>query len=198
MSSVKCFLAGTPITMADGSAKPIENVIPGNLVMAFDERANNGMGALVPSKVTRTLPGMSKDIIDLRGLRVTPGHRFLSDNGEWVAIADCLIEDRAIVEERDGSPVYIRARTGAVVGSAQDVPLLVVFNDASKSKPRGALIRAGIPCMGEKIGDNKYELWDLARFLDFNGYKILPTGHVIDPQGIERELGLVARIRHTA
>jgi hypothetical protein len=187
LGNIKCFLAGTQITMADGTTKPIEEIVPGNLVMAFDEHANNGMRALVPRKVTRTLPGISKDIIELRGLRVTPGHRFLSDYGEWVAIADCLIEDRAIVEERDGGPVYIRARTGAVVGSPQDVPLLVVFNDPSTLKPRGALIRAGVPCMGEKIGDNKYELWDLARLLDFNGYKVLPTGHVIDPQGVERD-----------
>lgn len=185
--SPQCFLAGTEITMADGTKKPIEEIVPGNMVMAFDEKANNGMGALVPSKVTRTLPGIAQDIIDLRGLRVTPGHRFLSDNGEWVSIADCLIEDRAIVEERDGKPVYIRTRTGAVVGSTQDVPLLVVFNDPATAKPRGAHVRAGIPWMGQKRADGTYEIWDFARFLEFNNYKILTTGHVIDPDGIERD-----------
>ena len=47
----ECFAAGTPITMTDGSVKPIDQIIEGEVVMTFDEEAK----ALVPGNVTRTV-----------------------------------------------------------------------------------------------------------------------------------------------
>ncbi|QFU17013.1 Hint domain-containing protein [Microvirga thermotolerans] len=76
-----CFLADTPILMADGSEKPIQDIRPGDMVMAFDPKANNGLGDRQPARVRRTFQNVTKTIIDLRGLRMTPGHVVLSDNG---------------------------------------------------------------------------------------------------------------------
>lgn len=102
MRSSRCFLAGTPILMADGSTKPIEAIRPGDEVAAFDPDAQQGLGPLRPGKVTRTFTNVTRSIINLRGLHMTPGHVVLMDNGEWDIIARALKDDRAIVEEREG------------------------------------------------------------------------------------------------
>lgn len=47
MNEGTCFVAGTPILMADGSLKPIETVHLEDRVMAFD-----GAGPLEPREVT--------------------------------------------------------------------------------------------------------------------------------------------------
>ncbi len=70
----RCFLAGTPILMADGTTKPIEAIRPGDEVAAFDPDAQQGLGPLRPGKVTRTFTNVTRTIINLRGLHMTPGH----------------------------------------------------------------------------------------------------------------------------
>lgn len=114
----RCFVAGTPILMADGSTKPIEAIRPGDEVAAFDPDAQQGLGPLRPGKVTRTFTNVTRTIINLRGLHMTPGHVVLMDNGEWDIISRALKDDRAIVEEREGpdgasKATLVRARTGA-------------------------------------------------------------------------------------
>ena len=42
-----CFLAGTQITLADGSTKPIERIEAGDVILAWDEKT----GKLEPDKV---------------------------------------------------------------------------------------------------------------------------------------------------
>jgi hypothetical protein len=118
LGPARCFLAGTPILMADGSTKPIEAIRPGDEVAAFDPDAQQGLGLLRPGKVTRTFTNVTRTIINLRGLHMTPGHVVLMDNGEWDIIARALKDDRAIVEEREGpdgasKATLVRARTGA-------------------------------------------------------------------------------------
>jgi hypothetical protein len=88
--------------MADGSTKPIEAIRPGDEVAAFDPDAQQGLGPLRPGKVTRTFTNVTRTIINLRGLHMTPGHVVLMDNGEWDIIARALKDDRAIGEEREG------------------------------------------------------------------------------------------------
>ncbi len=132
----RCFVAGTLITMADGTKKPIEEIDAGDMVMSFDPDAENGLGALVPGKVTRTFRNTTRVLIDLWGLRVTPGHEFLADRGEWMSVADILRRDRAIVREVDGLPTPIRARTNCPLGGDEDVVFLTIFHD-----PRTGLLR---------------------------------------------------------
>lgn len=145
----RCFLAGTPVTMADGSRKPIEEIKVGDRVMAFDELADNGMGKLVPQRVTRTMQGTTTEVIDLRGLRVTPGHRFLSNGGAWVAIEKILKDDGVIVEQRAEGPVQVRARTGAAIGSVEDMrarPLGVLRSGACSTSSEYYCDSASMSC----------------------------------------------------
>lgn len=180
----RCFLAGTPVTMANGSQKPIEEIRIGDRVMAFDEFADNGMGKLVPQRVTRTMQGTTTEVIDLRGLRVTPGHRFLSDGGVWIAIEKILKDDGIIVEQRSQGPVQVRARTGAAVGSVEDILVPVVFVDKATLRERIAHVRAGIPCLGRKGANGAVEVFNLYRITAHHGGKILPDGRSVDQDGL--------------
>lgn len=177
-----CFLADTPILMADGSEKPIQDIRPGDMVMAFDPRANNGLGDRQPARVRRTFQNVTKSIIDLRGLRMTPGHVVLSDNGEWLKVMDVLRRDRAMVEERKDGPVLVRARTGMVIGSEEDAPVTVLFADR-EGRPHKAVVRAGIICIAERRADGSGEGWSLARVLRHQNYTIHPDGTLTGADG---------------
>lgn len=80
-----CFVAGTPVTMADGTTKPIEKVQIGDRVASFD-----GLGALVPQRVVDVLKHPNKKVIKINDIIVTPEHRFLLANGEYFAIGEIV------------------------------------------------------------------------------------------------------------
>lgn len=143
-SGLNCFLAGTPIRMADGTEKPIEAVKAGDWVMSFDAAENGGRGGLVPGRVSRTFQNVTRTVIDLHGLKVTPGHHFLTGEGTFEAIAAILQKDGTVVT---AEAVEVRARTNARVGSPEDKPVWVSFADPEDGRTRRALVRAGIPCM---------------------------------------------------
>ena len=70
-----CFPAGTTITMADGSLKPIEQIVAGDQVASF-----SGFGALVPASVTQAFSKGVAPLVAVNGtqLRTTAGHVFAS------------------------------------------------------------------------------------------------------------------------
>jgi hypothetical protein len=116
-----CFLAGTEISMWDGTKKPIEDVNPGDWVTSYDSK-----GKLVPGCVKRTFQNKVRHILDLHGLMVTPGHvtfcaKVPGENnpfaGSHVPIIDILRSDGALMRE-DGT--LVRASTGCVVGTLGD------------------------------------------------------------------------------
>ena len=115
-SGVECFLAGTPITMADGSQKPIEAVRPDDWVMSFDRDGNK-----VPGRVKRTFRNEAKIVLDFHGTFVTPGHVYYCAGGrfegQFVPLMDILRDD-GIVQHEDGR--LIRAATGCTAGSDDD------------------------------------------------------------------------------
>jgi hypothetical protein len=49
--------------LADGSEKPIEEIIPGDKVLAFDGEADSGRGALQPREFVRLFGGVTQDWI---------------------------------------------------------------------------------------------------------------------------------------
>jgi hypothetical protein len=123
----QCFLAGTMITMADGSRKPIEDIRAGDWVLSFD-----GQGILKPGRVSRTMTNDVRIILDFHGTFVTPGHVFYcaggTYKGKFVPLIDILRDD-GIVQDRHGT--LIRAATGCVVGSEDDRELwaFTIYND---------------------------------------------------------------------
>jgi hypothetical protein len=63
LSQSPCFPAGTPILLSDGTEKPIEDIRPGDQVLAFDDAAEPGRGALQPREVVRLFGGITQDWI---------------------------------------------------------------------------------------------------------------------------------------
>ncbi len=77
-----CFLAGTPILMADGSTKPIESIQKGDKVVSFDEKTKVKVVATVSNTAVHN--GMYQEHLLINGsLRVTGNHLFYSQ-GQWV------------------------------------------------------------------------------------------------------------------
>lgn len=78
-----CFVAGTPIAMADGTSKAIEEIRAGDLVLAFDETT----GQVLPSRVSKLYVHddweMQAPIVAIDNqLHATGNHPFYV-NGEW-------------------------------------------------------------------------------------------------------------------
>ena len=124
-----CFLAGTMITMADGSLKPIEQIIKGDLVMSYDDD-----GKLVTGEVNKTFVNEVEHIIDVFGLKMTPGHvTYCADGkfaGQHVTMLDILRSDGAIMR---GDGTKVRAATDCVVGSEGDQFVHVVTGRMEKN-----------------------------------------------------------------
>lgn len=90
-----CFSADTPITMGDGSQKPIADVQVGDVIRSFDfER-----GEHVSSNVThRAKMDGDKAWIELEfdngvKLRCTTDHRFFTQNRGWVEAQNLTTDD---------------------------------------------------------------------------------------------------------
>ncbi|MCA3283989.1 MAG: hypothetical protein ING16_14085, partial [Roseomonas sp.] len=174
-----CFLAGTPILMANGREKPIEDIVIGDLVMAFDATADQGRGALVPRPVTRLYRDVTKSIIDLRGLRITAGHICLTDEGRFESVAEILLRDGKLLHA-DGSA--IRARTGAKIGSVEDTPIRVCLADQTSGTPYFVTLRAGIPLLsGAEHASSGAQ--SFAVYLAENGVSIAADGSLSHRDG---------------
>lgn len=120
-----CFLAGTQISMWGGTKKPIEQIEAGDIVVSYDKDGN-----LKPGRVKRTMTNRSKQILDVHGLMVTPGHATLCGdgrfNGQHVPILDILRSDGALVRE-DGTK--IRAGTGCRLGTMGDRMMTAIIGE---------------------------------------------------------------------
>lgn len=112
----RCFLPGTLITMADGSKKPIEDILPGNMALFFDEQ-----GELVPGKVTRTKIIDATMILDFHGSKVTPGHVYWCTDGAFAGQFGTLID----ILRSDGADLCIADLIRAGGGTVNEAGLIV-------------------------------------------------------------------------
>jgi hypothetical protein len=96
--------------------KKIEEVSVGDSIQSYDSS-----GTLVPGRVTRTFRNEVSHILDVHGLKVTPGHATLCGDGMFkgrhVPIIDILLSDGALVRA-DGT--LVRMAINAPVGSVAD------------------------------------------------------------------------------
>lgn len=85
---VECFPAGTPITLASGARKPIEQVEPSDWVLSFDVATRT----LVPARVTRQIVRENaRRFVRINGeLLATDNHPFFTDSG-WVRAEDLAL-----------------------------------------------------------------------------------------------------------
>lgn len=115
-----CFVKGTPILLADGSQKVIEAIEVGDVVQAFD-----GLTALQPRRVVRLFRNTTTELLELTptsncrdaarasafdSLTVTPGHAFLTEDGQFREIGETIRRSR-----ETGSPAKIVLSTGEMI-----------------------------------------------------------------------------------
>jgi pretoxin HINT domain-containing protein len=120
-----CLLAGTLITLADGSTKPVETIAIGDVVLSFDESSKT----MKPAAVVAThAPFETNHYRILNGnLRLTEAHPVLM-NGRWVNAGDVKVGDAltdlrghavriiSIEEVNDSAPTYnFQVSTGTYV-----------------------------------------------------------------------------------
>lgn len=87
-----CFLSGTPILMADGSTKAIEEIKPKDTVMAFNEKT----GKFIPDKVKKFFEHQANAYLIINEhLKITPNHPVYS-NGKWVKIGRLKVGDSLV------------------------------------------------------------------------------------------------------
>lgn len=101
----RCFGADTPIMMADGSYKPIQNIEVGDSVAAFDPDNESGRGALHARKVVRLFRSESSRLVDLGGLRVTEDHPLLAEDGKFKSLAELGPTDNLVTQNGTLRPV---------------------------------------------------------------------------------------------
>jgi hypothetical protein len=122
-----CFHSSTMILMDGGHYKRIKEVEIGDYVLAFDQKSASGRGELVPRKVVNTFTGETKEWVAIKGsgfhhtefTLVTPGHHFLSEAGEFMAIEDVIKQGRRLVAQ-DGK--LLVAEASRVIRAEQDLP----------------------------------------------------------------------------
>ena len=96
-----CFPAHTSIQTSRTSSTAISALRVGDVVLAFDARADKGRGALVPRRVSRLYRNTTTDWLRLRwqgGTReviTTPGHHFLDAFGGFPTTLEMVKEGRA-------------------------------------------------------------------------------------------------------
>jgi len=85
---VECFPPGTPITLANGASKPIEQVEPAEWVLTFDRATHTLVPAQVTARIVRQDAQRFVRIND--SLVATDNHPFFTDTG-WVRAVDLRV-----------------------------------------------------------------------------------------------------------
>jgi len=99
--SCTCFLANTPILLADGSFRPIEKLKVGDWVLAFDEKTKT----LKKDKVKEFFEHETEEYLIVNGhLRVTANHPVYSE-GKWTEIGKLKVGDALL--DHKGNPYPI-------------------------------------------------------------------------------------------
>jgi len=98
---IPCFLAGTPILMADGSLKPIENVKVGDALIAFDEKTKT----FKEDKVLNFFVHHTNKYLLINDyLKVTANHPVYHD-GKWKAIGKLKVGDNILNAKGEPEPI---------------------------------------------------------------------------------------------
>jgi hypothetical protein len=116
-----CFVKGTPITMADGSTKPVEQVDLG------DEIAEGG-------KVFAAGRFLTEELHDYEGIKVSGSH-MVNEDGTWVRVRD----------SKKGNPLGDDEHTVYVFGAENRRILIngILFTDYFEVKEQDQLATIG-------------------------------------------------------
>jgi hypothetical protein len=97
-----CLLAGTKITMADGTTKMVEDIRVGDIVLSYDEENKE----LTASKVIQTMQHTPEEMspyymVINEKLKITPNH-IVFINNEWKPVGEIKIGD--VLTDINGEP----------------------------------------------------------------------------------------------
>jgi len=84
----QCISGGTPIQMADGSERPIEEIQVGDEILGLNDASQ-----IVATTVTRFTPKGDHSCVTLNGLELTPDHQvriFAGSGIEWVPVSNLV------------------------------------------------------------------------------------------------------------
>lgn len=102
-----CLVAGTPITLADGTTKPIESLQRGDLVLAYDESSMDPAAARAAEVLAVMTPFLAPGYFVINEtFRITGSHPVLVEHG-WVTVD--RLEYGDALTAADGSAVPIRS-----------------------------------------------------------------------------------------
>ncbi|MEM7057935.1 MAG: Hint domain-containing protein [Pseudomonadota bacterium] len=173
-----CFAAGTGVRIASGEEVPIEEISAGDFVLAFDPSEH--IGPLKAKEVTQKHLNSAEHLIDVAGLRVTPGHVFLCgdgpNEGQFEPLMDILLRDGALVRD-DG--VHVRPSIDATVGSDADRIVHVVYRTSVKAELQEAVLRAGTRIV---VKDDEVTV---AEILEQAGFALTEDGYV-EKEGVPK------------
>ena len=177
LEDVKCFGAHTTVLQSGGRTNEISSLEVGDLVSSFPS-SNDSKPMLSLRRVTAIHTREAEQTYDFHGTIVTPGHVFLSGDGDFKKLVEILEEDGTVVRE-DGS--LVRARTGCPVGSVEDQVVPVTYVDGETGETVTAAMRAGAPfaadgeeavTVAEAMRKVGYELGADGLFVDIDGNRI--------------------------
>lgn len=168
-----CFAAGTPIEMADGTTKPIEDIRLGDKVLAFDPDAEGGRGVKVAKRVTQLHRTENQPLINFHGTKVTPGHTYLTGEGAFLPIIEILQNDGTVVMS-DGR--VIRARTGWPLDSREDRAIPIGY-------PEGSAIKLTTMRAGTLYGGKDGKAFTIEQMMNSRGYHMMSDGRFIGVEG---------------
>ncbi|MEO0622244.1 MAG: hypothetical protein AAFU49_00065 [Pseudomonadota bacterium] len=173
----ECFLAGTEISMWDGTKRPIEDIRVGDEVVSYERNGN-----LVPGRVTQTMENSVRYILDVFGLMVTPGHVTLCGDGRFagrhVPIINILRSDGALVKE-DGR--LIRAATNELVGSLGD-RMVKTFTGTQHPDGSVEVIEEGEIRLGTRVMKPDGKHYSLLAIVEQNGWELTDDGYLFSPK----------------
>lgn len=140
----ECFPAGTLITLADGSQKPIEDIRHGEYILSPDEHGNL-VRAIVDKLYTNTTDAFIRLSFDdeRNDLIATPGHHFLTETGDFLEIGHMAHLGGGTVRiiDTDGSTVTAKAEritycaeTAEMFEEAEDQTIISAGNTILKEE----------------------------------------------------------------
>lgn len=103
----ECFVAGTRITMADGSLRRIESIAPGEKVMSFDETTASFQPRRVVRLFKSTPHEMVRVTVDGAVIVCTESHPFLTTKG-WVVAADLTTRSMVLKQPNEDRVRVVR------------------------------------------------------------------------------------------
>ena len=140
----QCFPLGTFVSLFDGSEKPIEEITKADVILAHDAQGNPVPGFVDKLFTNTTQEFITLDFSDGRdALTTTPGHRFLTETGDYLEIGHMLrlgggtarlVDVDGSIVEATGEVITYSAETAHLFEETQTKTIAMTGNTVLKEK----------------------------------------------------------------